>query len=316
MSHSPSLSRSPSSFSSLEEENIALKRKISELEKQIEESGTKRKLSSSLGELFVDSLPAMKQQLCSLGKLIGVLLQMQREYRILPSPMMKWRWQEHMQDRCFSGYCKLIEIAPHIAELLRMMDTEKKLAEYLEKLESGINSSRTDDNSHMKWKVAGWINNAFKPQDHLKLKSCSNRGLQHNVCGRLLTPIEVDWDDLDICEAIRSGTSDFNINESYFLHCFYPDGQVDPNNVEHNFLHSCWLLLAFHAIFISPSVDEDDYTKTSEDEPPHKKHKCSAHSEASKSNVASRIGMNGRVTGCAIAYTAVILVFNLTDASR
>lgn len=53
-------------------------------------------------------------------------------------------------------------------------------------------------------------------------------------------------------EAVRNGTfQDFNINESYFLRCLYPEDAGDPDNVEHNFLRSRWLLLvSFLCIFI------------------------------------------------------------------
>ncbi|KAJ3553210.1 hypothetical protein NP233_g12698 [Leucocoprinus birnbaumii] len=324
MTLSPSPSHSTSSILNVEEENAALKRKIDDLEKQIEELTTRRKHTSSPIKLLgraVCRLASCYETASVLTKEADRRALADEEGTLEDTPITDEEVDiARAQDRRFSAYRKLIEIVPRIAELLKMPDEEKKLADYLEKLESGVNSSRTDDNSRMKWEVAEWLNDAFHPQVRLSSKSRTNWGLQHDVCRRLLTPIEVDWDDLDIREAIRSGTSDFNINESYFLCCFYPDGGIDPNNVEHNFLRSRWLLLAFHAIFISPSVDEDEYVETSDDESPHKKQKRSAHSEASKSNVACRIGMNGRVTGRVIAYTAVMFWFSLfsilTDASR
>ncbi|KAJ3568909.1 hypothetical protein NP233_g5398 [Leucocoprinus birnbaumii] len=318
MTPSPSPPRSVNLSSSLEEENTTLKRKINDLEKRLEELTSKRKgapnpirvLGRAVCRLVscyeAPSILTKEADRRALAELEGT--------QVTPTTDEE-RELVRVQDRRFMAYRKLIEVAPRVAELLKTPDAEDKLTNYLEQLELGISSARTDDNSRVKWEVALWLNDAFEPDKPLRMKDRNNRGLQHDVCGRLLTPIEVDWDDLNMREAIRNGTSEFNINESYFLRCFYPDEGIDPNNVEHNFLRSRWLLLTFHAIFISPSVDEDQYIYPGEDEPPCKKQKHSKDG-TSKSNVACRIGMNGRVTSRVIAYTAVMLVFNLTEASR
>ncbi|KAJ3551822.1 hypothetical protein NP233_g13006 [Leucocoprinus birnbaumii] len=209
MAHSPSPLCSTSSISSVKEENIALKRKINCLEKQIEELSTEQKHVSS-------PIKLLGQAICRLASCYETasVLTKEADRRALAdaeevpedTPVTAVTKEEvdiaRVQDRRFSAYCKLIEIAPCIAELLKTPDAEDILAHYLEKLESGVNSSRTDDNSCMKWEVAEWINDAFHPRDRLSLKSHANQGLQHDVCGRLLTPIEVDWDDLDIHEAV------------------------------------------------------------------------------------------------------------------
>ncbi|KAJ3565717.1 hypothetical protein NP233_g7458 [Leucocoprinus birnbaumii] len=305
MNLSPSPSRSTGSSSSLEEENTILKRKVNDLETRLEELISKQKRKANPIRLLGRAVC----QLVSCYETPSVLAK-EADRRALaeaegiqdtPSTDDE-RELVRTQDRRFMSYRKLIEVAPRVAELVA---------------KSGLNSARTDDNSRMKWEIALWVNDAFQPEERLSLNSRANRGLGHDDCGRLITPIEVNWDDFDIREAIRNGTSDFNINESYFLRCFYPDDGIDPDNVEHNFLQSRWLLLTFHAIFISPSVDEDQYFYPAEDEPPRKKQKHSKYEASeSKSNVASRIGMNGKVTSRAIAYTAVMLVFNLTEASR
>lgn len=128
-------------------------------------------------------------------------------------------------------------------------------------------------------------------------------------------------------EAVRNGTfEDFNINESYFLRCLYPDNTGDPDHVESGFLRSRWLLLVslpcrvfhfyllwvfqktFHAIFISPSVDEDHFDGEPENGHP-KRQKVSEqrYRPCSKSNISDLLQLNGRVTSRAIAYAAVLV---------
>jgi hypothetical protein len=66
---------------------------------------------------------------------------------------------------------------------------------------------------------------------------------------------------------------------------------------------------AFHAIFISPSIEEDQYSDDMADSPPHQKWKIS-HDKAQtshKSNIATILNMNGEVTGRAIAYVTVLV---------
>ncbi|KAJ3560012.1 hypothetical protein NP233_g11106 [Leucocoprinus birnbaumii] len=134
------------------------------------------------------------------------------------------------------------------------------------KLQDGANSARSDDISRIRANLASWLNKRCG-SDPLDPEDRVNRGLQHDVCGKLLCPIDFNWDDLDIRAAIRNGTSASNINDSFFLRCLYQNDTGNPEDLQHGFLRNILLRK-----------------------------------------------MNGKVTGRSIAYTAVILVFNLTDA--
>jgi len=68
---------------------------------------------------------------------------------------------------------------------------------FLLQLLAGANSARSDDTASVKRKIAEWLNRSNIPAErHLPLSSRNERGLQNDITGRLLCPIEYDWDDL------------------------------------------------------------------------------------------------------------------------
>lgn len=71
----------------------------------------------------------------------------------------------------------------------------------------------------------------------------------------------------------------------------------------------------FCAIFTSPS-SADGFEEETVEGPARKKQRTAGQKKATKSNVASLLNMDGKVSGRSIAYAAVLLVFNLTDATQ
>ncbi|KAJ3560758.1 hypothetical protein NP233_g10627 [Leucocoprinus birnbaumii] len=113
------------------------------------------------------------------------------------------------RNRTFTGYQLLIEVAPQIPDLMKKPNSNE-LKSYIKRLQAGANSGRTDNNSRLKWEVAKWINDAYKlgPAERLSTEDRDNRGFQHDICGELLAPIDIDWNDLTVREDIRNGTSE------------------------------------------------------------------------------------------------------------
>jgi hypothetical protein len=62
-------------------------------------------------------------------------------------------------------------------------------------LQEGANGARSDDIKRIKEELAIMVNSDYSPRVPLKPKTREGRGLQHDVCGQLLAPIEFDWDD-------------------------------------------------------------------------------------------------------------------------
>jgi hypothetical protein len=61
-------------------------------------------------------------------------------------------------------------------------------------LQSGANDAHSDDTSRLKIAVADWLNNRM-PGIRLSAKGKEERGISNDVTGRLLCPIDFDWDD-------------------------------------------------------------------------------------------------------------------------
>ncbi len=128
------------------------------------------------------------------------------------------------------------------------------LTQYTLQLQKGANDARSDDVRRVKEEVASWINQTLSPTAPLSMKQRDDRGLQNDVTGRLLCPIEFSWDDdeyattiIDVCRlnkhcffSVRRKiqTAELDISEDYFLTCLYPQGVGNPDDVERGFLRS------------------------------------------------------------------------------
>jgi hypothetical protein len=128
------------------------------------------------------------------------------------------------------------------------------LTQYTPQLQKGANDARSDDVRRVKEEGATWINQTLSPTAPLSTKQRDDRGLQNDVTGHLLCPIEFSWDDdeyaatiIDVCRlnthyfcSVRRKirTAELDISKDYFLTCLYPQGVGNPDDVEHGFLRS------------------------------------------------------------------------------
>ncbi|KAF8867594.1 hypothetical protein BD779DRAFT_1685585 [Infundibulicybe gibba] len=195
---------------------------------------------------------------------------------------------QRARNHTFTSYNLLLRLVPQLKNVIQdpnMATLTQFLTDVLVKLQDGANGARSDDIRRIKEEVGNWINQGYAPQVLLDPKTRYNRGLQHDICGKLLTPLS----SIGITPRFA---------QAYAV--AWKDGHATPSDIEHLFLRSRLLLQTYCAIFTSPSSAEgfDDETK------------------ATKNNVATLLNMDGRVTGRSIAYAAVLLVFNLTDAHQ
>ncbi|KAJ3559491.1 hypothetical protein NP233_g11249 [Leucocoprinus birnbaumii] len=228
------------------------------------------------------------------------------------------RVQLERQRNCnYLAYKWLTRFRPHITDLMARREINGYLS-YIAQLQQGANAARADDNSRMIEEVPKWLNKMYSLDGHEALVAShrDNRSLQHDICGMLLTPIDVDWDDTHVRQQIREGRNK-DVQGNFFLCCLYPLNKFDPAHLEKNFLKGELLLLTYTAVFITPGVEAEDHLSNDDDDNDSEgrlQKRRKVH-KARNNSVSALCGLDGNITGPAIAYSAVMLAFNLTDQS-
>jgi hypothetical protein len=64
-------------------------------------------------------------------------------------------------------------------------------------LQAGAGDARSDDTSRLKIAVAEWINMRDESGEQLSSHGKEERGIGHDITGRLICPIDYNWDDLE-----------------------------------------------------------------------------------------------------------------------
>ncbi|KAJ7235690.1 hypothetical protein C8J57DRAFT_1728558 [Mycena rebaudengoi] len=254
-------------------------------------------------------------------------------------------------ERNLESFNVMKRIIPNLTKRLKDSDAED-LIHFYGAIQKGANDARSDDVRRLSNCIGNWLNDdrelpTLKRFDHtppiqdeegrlvrqsaplFQPGSRSNRGIQHDIAGGLLSQIEHDWHRtkrvfalhlfaLDVAdessrrirEELRSlapGPDAAVINSSFYCRLFYADFDGDPEAVETGFLQSRYL--GFKAVFTAPSSAEKD-----ENTPPMKKLKTAAE-KSTRRCVADILNMNGKVTGRSVAYVAILEHFSLTNAT-
>ncbi|KAF9046647.1 hypothetical protein BJ165DRAFT_1527721 [Panaeolus papilionaceus] len=292
-----------------------LKRRVAQLQEEVDvvnsarQARSKKKISSSAMGRGIRRLAAM------FGSLVSLVLEADRRSLEAESDRDSLSEEEMTdRDRAYKGFAIMVDLVPALRTLLNDGDSEPEdLDKLTALLQEGANDARGDDIRSIKAAIANWLNKSHSPAIPFSTTSRDGRGFQNDITGALLCPVEYDWNNEATRLAIKAGT--LVIKEDLYLSCFYPRGKGNPDNVEEKFLQSRLLVQTYCAIFTSPTSAEAFDEEETEDGPVKKKGKTSAsQKKATKSNVATILHMNGVVTPRSIAYAAVLLAFNLTDA--
>ncbi|KAG1889880.1 hypothetical protein F4604DRAFT_1540141, partial [Suillus subluteus] len=86
-------------------------------------------------------------------------------------------------------------------------------------------------------------------------KSCC--GFYHDTMGKLLCPVDYDWDDVVVREAIRNYHPDYHVMSYSWPSYLYKDGRYDPENPMKGLFKGELLVKAVKHIFTSPSSAEN-----------------------------------------------------------
>ncbi|KAG2029441.1 hypothetical protein BDR03DRAFT_880767, partial [Suillus americanus] len=121
------------------------------------------------------------------------------------------------------------------------------------KLQKGADAARGDNTSCLKDMVATWVNQEFRPSPLIKPDDKRSRRFGNNVCGKLLCPAEWDWDQTSVKTGIRNRMSEYIVSENSWPLFLYENYIANRDNLKEGLFKSKLLVLAFKAIFTSPS---------------------------------------------------------------
>ncbi|KAF9058639.1 hypothetical protein BDP27DRAFT_1240472, partial [Rhodocollybia butyracea] len=178
----------------------------------------------------------------------------------------------------------------------------------------GAKNARGDDISRMKRQVAAFLN--FRPLGQkadplLNPETRIHRGFNHDLTGKLICPIHLDWSDPFTRESIRNKS--IRTNDSFFIRAFYWNEEGDIRDVERGFLKGVLLVQTWREIFMHNGAIDDTGDFASDKDgnasvpaPQRKKAKRST-----RKCIADILNMT-QVTARSIAYCAVMLRFALS----
>ncbi|KAF7298602.1 Alpha beta-hydrolase [Mycena indigotica] len=259
-------------------------------------------------------------------------------------------------ERLFTAYRLLLELVPGLLYQLTNCNNPDDLTSYYIQLNKGANDSRSDDIGRITRLLANLINNdrynkeilqfdftpPAKNQDGQTIRDQhgntvrqyapiltqerNNRGVQHDICGGLLSSTDCDWkDDMFVIIsdptltysslsfsariAARTFEPDSTYSASFLCRIFFQGFEFKPEDPYEGFLQSHYLVSCYKSVFLGPSS-----VKNNENVPPTAKRIKNNVGQAR--NVATRLKMNGRVTGRSVAYIAVLTHFCLTNAEQ
>ncbi|KAF9455666.1 hypothetical protein BDZ94DRAFT_1360794, partial [Collybia nuda] len=143
----------------------------------------------------------------------------------------------------------------------------------------------------------------------------SERGFKHKISGRLLCPIDYNWDDMGVQQKIREGHPDYIVTGDSWPVFLFPNGKADPTDFKKGLFRSALLLKTYKFLFTSPTSAQDiDSEKDLEDPAPRTFKRKRGNRVPTRGHVANLMGMKS-VTPRSIAYVAVQLRFSLSNAS-
>ncbi|KAH6867553.1 hypothetical protein BKA70DRAFT_1380024 [Coprinopsis sp. MPI-PUGE-AT-0042] len=146
-------------------------------------------------------------------------------------------------------YRQLLNIVPGLEELLKTAGTDIELI--CTEIQAGVNSARSDDTKGLKPVIIDWITEGKLVNPPLRRNAKAGRGFEHDITGRLLCPVGVDWDDTAQRERLRN--HEMVVSGTQWPHCMYENETCDPSNPWKGLLRNQLLIKAFKHIFLSPS---------------------------------------------------------------
>ncbi|KAG2085492.1 hypothetical protein BD769DRAFT_1681678 [Suillus cothurnatus] len=160
------------------------------------------------------------------------------------------------QDRLQVGYVALTHTLPWFHKKGTDMDYDE-FVHMMKMLRQGADSARGDDTSKLKTLVSEWINREFKPDQPIDPDDKHSRGFNNDVCGGLLCPAEIDWNNPVVKAGIRNRSEGYIVTDMSFPTFLYDKYTANPDDLEEGLFKGKILLQGYKAVFTSPSSAKD-----------------------------------------------------------
>ncbi|KAG2129395.1 hypothetical protein BD769DRAFT_1356194 [Suillus cothurnatus] len=224
------------------------KRRIAALEEELEMMRQERGGKQRKTTYYVAQGRAIRRMVCLYTSLEDLVTENDRRYEHRSEDTASTLEQNRLQR----GYIELTRTLPWLHMKLGELEHEE-CDDILKKLKKGADAARGDDTSSLKELIATWVNQDFRPSPLIKPNDKHLRGFISDICGMLLCPAEWDWNNDRVKAGIRDRTTDYIVSENSWPMFTYENYRINPDNLEEGFLKSKLLVLAFKAIFTSPS---------------------------------------------------------------
>ncbi|KAI9573051.1 hypothetical protein HD554DRAFT_2013750, partial [Boletus coccyginus] len=192
----------------------------------------------------------------------------------------------------YRGFQEFLKFFPWIKAKLTSCEPDE-LKHMFRELRKGADGAQGDDTSSLKKEVVIWLTDLYAPiLPPISPSLKSDHDLDHDVTGRLLCPVEYDWDNAEVRKYIHERHLHFLVTEGSWLKFLYDDGyQYDPDNLEKGLFKSTLLLKAFKLIFTSPTSANE--VTTSEHPETHNIHRRTRSSANKTTRSYLRFALSG-----------------------
>ncbi|KAH6907114.1 hypothetical protein BKA70DRAFT_1105177, partial [Coprinopsis sp. MPI-PUGE-AT-0042] len=148
-------------------------------------------------------------------------------------------------------YNALLALSPTLEECL-CTGSEQELFHVADMITKGASSARSDDTKSLKSVIIDWItppNGALVPPLQRNIKT--DRGFYHPRTGELLCPVNLDWNDTNVRDQLRSG--ELVPTGDQWPRFLYKNQYYSEENPWEGLFRGGLLVSAFQHVFTSPS---------------------------------------------------------------
>ncbi|TFK65060.1 hypothetical protein BDN72DRAFT_860922 [Pluteus cervinus] len=222
------------------------------------------------------------------------------------------------QVRSYKGYVEMLKIVPSIQNLADSLAADQ--------ISKGSSEAKRDDIHTMKrfvgeflnaWMLSAGTGSTTSTYQALNPRERTLRGLRHDLCGCLLCPTIYDWKNLTVRQLVRNNAPNYQASSNFFCRCFYEDYEGNADALETGFLKSPLLVRGFTRLYAGVTNLEQTFGDLRQNLEQTFGDLSELHiPPIHKDSVSAKLNLCRTVTPRTIAYTAVLVHFNLTEAAR